>query len=184
MTTPAWTAPTTWAAGNVPTAIQFNQQLRDNPLHLAVPASCCVRNSATQSIASGGSIVAGTALAFGAELWDTDAFHSNVTNNSRMTVPAGLAGTYHFETTVTFPIIITANRVIIGVAVNGTLYKGLQSTVPSAGLATALTGSLDLILAVGDYVETWVYQNEGSAITLAVESNNGGVRSSLRKVSN
>ena len=30
----AWTTPTTWASGNVPTAANFNTQVRDNMLHL------------------------------------------------------------------------------------------------------------------------------------------------------
>ncbi len=30
----AWTTPTTWSSGNVPTAANFNQQIRDNMLHL------------------------------------------------------------------------------------------------------------------------------------------------------
>lgn len=31
----AWTTPTTWASGNVPTAAQLNTQIRDNLLHIS-----------------------------------------------------------------------------------------------------------------------------------------------------
>jgi hypothetical protein len=65
----------------------------------AAPASttptfvgCSLYKSANQSIASATT----TTLSFDSEVFDTDGFHDNVTNNDRITIPTGKAGKYLF----------------------------------------------------------------------------------------
>ena len=43
-----------------------------------------------------------TTMTWNSESWDTDAFHDNSTNNSRLTVPAGLAGKYQLNVQIVF----------------------------------------------------------------------------------
>jgi len=122
-------------------------------------AGVSVFKSADQSIASGSF----TAATFDSENWDTDAFHDNVTNNSRLTVPSGKAGRYH----------ITVNAYIPTQSPNGTkfyfVYLKLNGTTLVAitscpnpddshadnVVGLCLTRVLDL--AVSDYVEAFIY---------------------------
>jgi hypothetical protein len=55
------------------------------------PIGCKATGSGTSNITSNNTWFA---LALSAEDWDTDSFHDNVTNNSRITIPTGLGGKY------------------------------------------------------------------------------------------
>ena len=56
-----------------------------------------VTKSATQSIAT----ATYTAISWDQEGWDTNSYHDNVTNNSRVTIPSGKGGKYLVTTNVT-----------------------------------------------------------------------------------
>src|SRR5437870_3646551 len=93
----AWTTPRTWVDTEVETAAIFNPQVRDNLNFLFGSHLVRVFHSTTQSLATmtqQGVYTGGTVLNFDSESRDTDTFHDTVTNNSRLTVPAGLAGDY------------------------------------------------------------------------------------------
>ena len=60
---------------------------------------CALKVSTGQSLTNGTE----TTINFDQEDFDTDAFHDNVTNNSRITIPAGKAGKYAIYAKVTFP---------------------------------------------------------------------------------
>lgn len=96
------------------------------------------------------------------EDYDTDAFHSNTTNNSRLTVPAGLSGLYHAG--YAFDFAAAANIGSCWVNVNGGPTRFAWTQGANTG-GLVLQGSDFLGLAAGDYIEMSCYQNSGGAIT-------------------
>ena len=136
---------------------------------------CVITNTANLSITQNTS----TAITMNTEILDTDAFHSTVTNTSRITIPTGYAGVYSAfaycrwdgVNTVTNPIvIITLN----GTAVTRSQVLGANTFTPTS---TAWTG----YCAVGDYIEMRVYHSIAAARNVeyvsAAASNNLDPRS-------
>jgi hypothetical protein len=107
-----------------------------------------------------------TALAWNVERYDTDAFHSNSTNNSRMTIPSGKAGKYLVTAVAEFDNNATGLRQL-SIYKNGsatvTTYLTPSTTYPSA----MITSVLDL--AVNDYVEIYARQTSGTSQTIYIE---------------
>lgn len=101
---------------------------------------------------------------FDAEDFDTDGFHDNVTNNTRITIPAGKNGTYLFTASVGVPTAASGTR-------NFSLIKNGTQTVDAASVQsntvdeTRQTLSAVVQMAAGDYMEVDVYHNSGAAIT-------------------
>ena len=148
------------ATGTSPPA-SWGDAVRDGVVFCATPPSCRANRTTTQSIAD----LTLTAVSFtAADSWDTDGFHSTVSNQSRLTVPSGLGGKYL--------IVATANW-----ANNSTGWRDLSIRANgSSGLATARVGTgaanpypISTIttveqLAAGTYVEVTAWQNSGAAI--------------------
>lgn len=116
----------------------------------------------TQSIPN----ATGPVLTFDAEFFDTDGFHSTVTNTSRLTVPSGKDGKYiigggtYFASSGagTYRIIaITKN----GVAVPPHMRRGVAPTDPALALSGVV---LDLVAT--DYIEIIAYQDSGGALNV------------------
>ena len=108
-----------------------------------------------------------TILAFNQEIIDTDSFHDNSTNNSRITIPAGKAGKYLIMSNIYWAGNATQVR-IMDIMKNG----NNQSTVAgsgqssSAGSAISNQAAIILDLAVSDYIEFRVSQNSGGALNV------------------
>lgn len=105
-----------------------------------------------------------TLVALGAESFDTDTFHDNVTSNSRETCPSGLAGKYHVDGQVGWTGNATGIR-IVQIKVNGVAIRSVE--VDNVG-ANLLTQSISCVvaLAAGDYVEMAVQQTSGGNLNL------------------
>lgn len=177
MATPLWTAPTTWATGNVPTAAQFNAQLRDNPLHVATPPMVQSSRSTTQSIPN----VTWTDVLFTSETWDTDAFHDTAVNPGRHIVPAGLGGIYECVASVQFTASATGQTRRVAFAKNGGSQLREQSAPPqSASFQPALVTTGFFQLVAGDYITCQVFQDSGGALNTTA----GDPFFDMRKVSN
>jgi hypothetical protein len=111
------------------------------------------------------------ALAFNSERYDTDAFHDNATNNSRLTVPSGQGGTYLITAHLEWDTNSTGYR-SIGIRVNGTDIIAIQRfTSLGGGFATPQSVSTVYNLAVADYVEAIVRQNSGGTRTINNSAN-------------
>ena len=102
--------------------------------------------------------------------WDTDNAFDNTTNY-RFTVPSGKAGKYAFYSTVVFDDINNGQIGILRPYKNGSSISNSPgpaqlNQVYSSGSAHNIYvnyyGVLDL--AVGDYIEMFLYQNTGAAI--------------------
>lgn len=89
----AWTAPATAVAGTVLTAAFWNTHVRDNELEVrGTPAHHCdAYHNTTQTV----NATANDVVALNAEAADTSTMHDTVTNNERVTIPAGGGGRYH-----------------------------------------------------------------------------------------
>lgn len=96
-------------------------------------------------------------MALNAEDFDTDAYHDNSTNNSRLTVPTGLAGKYMINGTFAWSGSSTGKR-YIGILLNGT------TAIAQTGINVAQESSTISVLynlAEGDYVELQAWQDSG-----------------------
>jgi len=100
-----------------------------------------------------------TAIEFNAESYDTDSYHDNATNNSRLTVPTN--GKYRVEGAVTLES-VGSGDIQIRLDVNGS--HGRQVLRLNSGSYSALTYSFStiLVLSASDYVEVVVFDAAGS----------------------
>lgn len=103
---------------------------------------------------------------FATEDFDTDGFHDNSTNNTRLTIPAGLGGKYILTGSLTYNTSNLQNT-YAAITKNGSTY--LTYTGRYAGVASGAAGHnvaavVDLIS--GDYIELEAYQNSGSGKNL------------------
>ncbi len=107
-----------------------------------------------------------TAMPLATEDFDTNGYHDNSTNNSRMTVPSGLAGKHLVQGQYTIGSAFAANSVYALIRKNGSSDHAFERSANDSGASTGRNISVTLELAVGDYVELIVNQNSGSAKTL------------------
>ena len=114
-----------------------------------------------------------TAITFNSEVFDTDGFHDNSTNNSRITIPSGKAGKYLLIAQVSFAANATGAR-IIKLYKNGTLLQlaSVTSAAPSTDF-TVLTGTNIVSASVGDYFELFAEQSSGGNLNLNNSAGNG-----------
>ena len=120
--------------------------------------SCRVTNDANQSIADSSA----TKLAFNSEIFDTDAFHDDATNNSRLTIPED--GKYLCG--VSFTIAGTTGHAEVGILLNNTNKIAMSSlaNVGGANIGPAVTTMADL--DEDDYIEALVYQDSGDTVSV------------------
>jgi len=109
-------------------------------------------------------------VAFNNENFDTNSFHDNATNNSRITIPTGYAGKYLVNYGLYWGSFASTERKG-QLLKNGTAVWNCQ-VVPSSGAQTQ-DSSVVLSLAVGDYLQLNVTQSSGSTQTLLGSSSIG-----------
>jgi len=115
-----------------------------------------------QSVANGTQ----TTMTFDAEFWDSDGFHSNTTNNSRLTIPSGLTGYYQVHGRINFGSNATGARYAI-LGVNGTSSGNYDAyTVYQAvnGAETMIEVNSIIPLSAGDYVQLFAIQTSGGSL--------------------
>lgn len=112
-------------------------------------SGCSLTKSAVQLIP--GSTF--TPVSFNGEEYDTDGYHDNATNNSRITAPS--EGQHRFTGSIAWATTIEITGVICTLYKNGAEVISARSRlgpVP-AGSDIVLRTSQDLLLAEGDYVQ-------------------------------
>jgi hypothetical protein len=129
---------------------------------------CALKVSTGQSLNSGTE----TIINFDQEDFDTDAFHDNVTNNSRITIPAGKAGKYLIQGKVTFPSSPGGNTSYrrMSIKLNTTTYfTSTQSNNATDGGGNNFNRTVEISqiinLSVGDFVTLTAQQASGSTVT-------------------
>ena len=117
-----------------------------------------VKKTSTQSISSGSF----TKLTWDAEDWDTDsAFASD-----KFTVPTNKAGKYYLQLTTEMAGIDDTEFVQVLFYKNGSSQAGTTARWYAPGANDDVRARTDVILdlAASDYVEAYVYHNEGGAV--------------------
>jgi len=120
---------------------------------------CRLSKTSSQSIATS----TYTAIAFQAEIFDTDAFHDNTTNNTRITIPAGKGGYYLFIGKSNIADSATNIRVMRffkngATQLQNIAFTGRVEDTPQFTFSTIAN------LTAGDYVELSFLQNSGSSL--------------------
>jgi hypothetical protein len=113
-----------------------------------------------------------TALTFTVEDFDTDGFHDNSSNTSRITIPSGKGGKYSITANADFTAAGTGGTFrAIRLYKNGALYespttgavvRSIYSNINMCSLQLSWT----LSLVATDYLEIYAFQDSGSAVTL------------------
>jgi hypothetical protein len=96
------------------------------------------------------------------ENFDTDGFHDNSTNNSRLTIPSGKGGKYWVYG---FGNLNGTGRHIQGFKLNGNFVNNIDVTSPASG-STGHNFGMIFNLVPTDYVEFYYFQNSGSTQTV------------------
>lgn len=131
---------------------------------------------------------AGTAIAFAAENYDTDSFHDNVTNNSRLTIPSGLGiKKVKVSATVRVSSIAAGSDNFLAIRKNGVeTYIGSPALHHENSAATSTTISISsgaIPVVAGDYFDCWFSTSDTStgleadrtSFTIEVVEVEGGV---------
>jgi hypothetical protein len=111
-----------------------------------------------------------TAVNWSAENFDTNAFHDNSTNNTRMTIPAGKGGYYEISFQAILDGNTTGNRVV-RLYKNGSYFR--QSRVGTSGATPVSTILVNLSLVATDYIEIYVLQTSGGNLTYELIDTSG-----------
>ncbi len=121
---------------------------------------CSLTKTAVQSTNN----VTLTTVTWDSENFDTDGFHDNSTNNSRITIPSGKAGKYLFIAILNWNNNSTGYREG-RFTKNGTaqFYANFAAT-PTGEAATMITAIINC--SVGDYVEIKAEQSSGGALDI------------------
>jgi hypothetical protein len=115
-----------------------------------------------------------TAVAWTSESFDTDAFHDNSTNNTRITIPAGKGGKYSISGVIFYVgtnTNSTGNR-NLAVYKNGSYVGDIVSYSAAAAGTTriSLNFAIVLNLVATDYVEIFTDHTAGTAIDVTGSS--------------
>ena len=115
-----------------------------------------------------------TAIPLALETYDTNTFHDNVTNNSRMTIPAGKGGYYQVNAQGLWNTNTTGSRQI-AIYKNGSvaIYGVLPVSSASGDIVSSIIFTLNL--TAGDYVQMYAYQNSGGALAFYPNNTYGGL---------
>jgi len=153
----------TWVAGEVVLASHFNNNIRDVLNFLLTPPIFKGRQTAAQTLTTG----VATAISLDTEDVDSAGGHSTVTNTSRYT--AVYAGWYSVGSGVSYAANATGIRTV-EYDVNGAVQAAGGTAFAATGAVTnRLPGrSFQVFLNVGDYVETFGFQNSGGNLATAV----------------
>jgi len=100
-----------------------------------------------------------TKIAFNSENYDTDSYHDNSTNNTRLTVPTGKSGKYSINYIFSFSGF--NGNINVGFYKNNAFYT-LTDVFNTANTTNYWTSAAFTVnLTAGDYLEMTFYQNSG-----------------------
>lgn len=124
---------------------------------------CFVNTTGTTSVTNN----TFTAIAFAAEVNDTNGFHDNTTNNTRVTVPSGQAGYYRLTGGGEWDTNTTNERILVFRLNGGTEYGWIRANVGAnnGGFSQQVVAP-PIYLAVADYIELYAYQTSGTTRTI------------------
>jgi hypothetical protein len=110
-----------------------------------------------------------TAITFDGESWDTDTYHDNATNNSRITIPAGKAGKYLVTVNLSYAASGVGSIRLVNIYKNGAT-TGDNNFPTNPTFNSCAVRSVVMDLAVSDYIQAFAYQDSGGALNLKATS--------------
>ena len=114
------------------------------------------RDTSAQTVANNTLV----AIQLNAEEFDSHGFHDNATNNTRFTIPSGMAGKYLCVGQIAHQLNTAGTTRSAQIHKNGTM-RGESDGPPNQTFDTVLQVQCVLDMIVGDYVELKAYQNSG-----------------------
>ena len=150
---------------NIPTTGIVNSAITLEKL--ASSRGALVYKSADQAIAN----ITLVLLTWNSETYDTDSIHDNVTNNTRLTVPAGVTQV-KLKASIRWQGNATGDRSVLFLK-NNLSFRGTNSVVipgvnaSSKGIVLS-TPVLDVV--AGDYFEMQVYQDSGGSLNIMIDN--------------
>lgn len=121
-----------------------------------------VTNTSAQSISNG----TYTAINFQTEVFDTDGFHDNSVNNTRLTIPAGKGGKYLITGQANFASNSSGFRAI-AIMKNGSASQiAYANSLPISGSSFTFAFSCVVSAVATDYYEMNVYQSSGGSLNV------------------
>jgi hypothetical protein len=178
----AFTSPSTWAPGTL-SSTTLNSDVRDNMKNVderltivgitsvsagtnkIKSARCGVKctNSADTTATTG----TDKTLTWDTETFDTDGFHSTVSNTHRITIPSGLDGDYHFTVAIEMLGNAGGDRTIWLEDSGGVIRARQIGRAPTASNRTALVLSVPIYgLASADWIAAHYMQDSGSTLDI------------------
>lgn len=161
----------TFTAGAVLTASDLNAM--GTAINFwASPPRASITKSTTQSLNN----ATLTLITWDQEVYDTDAMHDTVTNNSRLICQT--AGYYAITGTLSFAINGTGTRGIqirknaAGSSTGGTLLYDLTWAAIAGSQTTVVVPVFTVALVAADYIEMFGNQSSGGALNVTSGSNN------------
>lgn len=128
---------------------------------------CHAYASGAQAITTG----VATAINLDLEVGDVGPCHSNVTNNTRLTVPAGGSGTWLIVGQVAFEAVSTGTFRYAGILKNGTTTVARNQVIPFTQAAVLPVVCIALSVGDSDYFELIAQHDRGSNLnTVAIDS--------------
>lgn len=165
----AYVTPRTWVTGELVTAAEMNQDVRDNIGALANPAACRVYHSVDNiSIAHNTLTILGTTGAttaiFNSERYDTDSMHSTSVAPGRITF--NTAGLYvvssHMALAAAGDYTAFDHAIVLNGAANG-IARADMGTATSSVIAYFSSVSTIYKFAVADYIYVSIQQRNGAS---------------------
>jgi hypothetical protein len=131
---------------------------------------CKLTKSVDQAITN----VTTTVISFDGEDFDTDSFHDNSTNNSRITIPSGKGGKYLFVISGNFTGAGTTGHLQTNMRKNGSAVAAGAANIYWKNVTDVVGFAVSHILeaVATDYFEFTVYSNPGN--------NNGNITDTTR----
>ena len=102
------------------------------------------------------------------EFFDSDAYHDNSTNNSRLTIPSGYAGKYLISGNINWDASGASSIRGIQIYKNGAgiVIPVVVQPITNGTNGTNTSFAYALNLSVADYIQIYLYQNTGGNLTM------------------
>jgi hypothetical protein len=165
-----WVNARTWTTGEVVTAAQLNQDVRDNPQYLKDNTNnpqfgCRVSNTVAQTIGTGSWIY----ITFDADRWDVGGCHDTDTNTHRLVAPG--TGKYLVTANLAFEPNATGFRGIEIVDDGGIVEARVLERSDDASQQLILTVSAIVLLSAASWVAIRAFQSSGGDLDVQKNTN-------------
>lgn len=153
----AWATPRTWVTAEVVTAVQFNQDIRDNMTMVGSPPRIKVTRTGNQTITNNTI----TLVTWDLEQYKNGITHSNVTNSQRLTIVD--PGLYEVKFQAEFGGHATGFRGI-RIALSGTNIAKFYLPATVVAVGPVLNCSVEQRATAGQWFEAEVWHTAGTSL--------------------